>query len=138
MATDLATVAPETLLLFDRADDDAIVARIRGAALQEYVYSFKQGGQMIYGLGIDGAEACKRELAKVSELLTEDAHALFPKSAEEDERAVLISSIKAIIRDDHIPVERVKKLKLTFLGDQDGDPQKADVAALRALRDHLR
>ena len=63
---------PEPYLLFDRADDEGIIARIRGAALKRYVYHFKQGGQEIYGLGIDGAEACKRELARTGEVLEED------------------------------------------------------------------
>ena len=49
--------SPETYLLFDRADDESVIARIRGASLKAYVYHFKQGGQEIYGLGIDGAEA---------------------------------------------------------------------------------
>lgn len=62
----------EPYLLFDRADDEGIIARIRGAALKRYVYHFKQGGQEIYGLGIDGAEACKRELARAGEVLEED------------------------------------------------------------------
>lgn len=63
---------PEPYLLFDRADDEGIIARVRGAALKRYVYHFKQGGQEIYGLGIDGAEACKRELARTGEVLEED------------------------------------------------------------------
>jgi hypothetical protein len=255
MSTDLATkptvpAAPEAYLLFDRADDDAVLARIRGSALDACVYHFKQGGQELYGLGIDGAEECKREMARQGEVIEEDdvqieretpdalflkarasrwavtvkgetpirvkldtaigvkrqslimrrrdgteetnphyweqgcakamrnailrltpqalqqkvidafkargkvrevrmdpdtaeamveeAHQLFPHTPEEDERATLIGTIKAIIADHQIPEERVKKLKLAWLGDQDADPRRCDVAALRAFKDHLR
>jgi hypothetical protein len=74
---------PETLMLFDRADDAAIANRLtRGAILREYVYAFKQSGQMIYGLGVDGAEACKRELAKTGEVIREDDIVLMKEDAE--------------------------------------------------------
>lgn len=73
MTDKLATVAPsEAYLLFDRQDDAAIIARIKGQALKEYVYSFPVGGKKVYGLGIDGAEACKRELARSGEVIEED------------------------------------------------------------------
>lgn len=68
----VAKIATEAFLLFDRQDDQAVLARIRGAALKEYVYGFKQAGQMIYGLGVDGAQACKRELARMGEVIEED------------------------------------------------------------------
>lgn len=69
---ELARVSPETLLLFDRADDEQIVMRIHGAALKECVYTFKQAGQDIYGLSVDGIEECKRELAKTGEVIRVD------------------------------------------------------------------
>ena len=69
--------------------------------------------------------------------MVEEAHGLFPKSPEEEERLALIPTIRAIIRDDHIPEAKVKKLKEVWLGSAEADPMKADVAALRALRDHL-
>jgi hypothetical protein len=62
----------EMFALFDRQDDTAVIARIRGAALKEYVYAFRQGGKWIYGLGVDGAEACKREMARLGEVIRED------------------------------------------------------------------
>ena len=73
---------PETLMLFDRQDDTQIAQRLRGTVLKEYVYAFKQMGQMIYGLGIDGAEACKRELAKVGEVIREDEITIMYQDAE--------------------------------------------------------
>lgn len=75
-------------LLFDRADDQAIIARIRGQALQAYVYSFRQDGTDIFGLGIDGAEACKRELARSGEVIEEEDIALI----QEDEGAGYFSA----------------------------------------------
>lgn len=73
---------PETLMLFDRQDDTQIANRLRGIVLKEFVYGFKQGGQMIYGLGVDGAEACKRELAKVGEVIREDEITIMYQDAE--------------------------------------------------------
>jgi hypothetical protein len=70
--TALAKASPDVFLMFDRADDARIIARIRGEAIKECVYAFRQGGQMIYGLGVDGAEECKRELAKRGEVIRED------------------------------------------------------------------
>lgn len=58
-------------LLFDRADDEAIVQKLKGQIASAYVYHFKQQGQDIYGLGVDGAEACKRELARSGEVIEE-------------------------------------------------------------------
>lgn len=68
----LAKASPEAFLMFDRADDEAILARMRGAALKEMVYSFPQGHDSIYGLSVEGADECKRELAKTGEVIRED------------------------------------------------------------------
>src|SRR5262245_57447490 len=68
----MTKASSEVFLMFDRADDQRIVARIRGEAIRECVYAFRQGGQMIYGLGVDGAEECKRELARRGEIIRED------------------------------------------------------------------
>ena len=59
-------------VLFDRADDDAILAKLKGAVLESIVYCFKQQDKKVYGLGIDGAEACKRELAREGEVIEEE------------------------------------------------------------------
>jgi len=69
---DAMAIPTEAFLLFDRQDDTAVIARIQGAALKEMVYAFRQGGKMLYGLGIDGAEECKRELARMGEVIRED------------------------------------------------------------------
>ena len=73
---------PEALQLFDRADDVQIANQLKGVVLKEYVYAFKQAGQMIYGLGVDGAEACKRELAKTGEVIREDDIQLMHQDTE--------------------------------------------------------
>lgn len=75
-------IPTEAFLLFDKRDDLAVVARLRGAVIKEYVYAFKQGGQMIYGLGVDGAEACKRELARMGEVIREDDVELIREDTE--------------------------------------------------------
>jgi hypothetical protein len=71
MSTGIA-IPQEAFLLFDRADDAALIARIQGAALKEYVYHFRSSGQDVYGLSVDGYEECKRELAKTGEVIEEE------------------------------------------------------------------
>jgi hypothetical protein len=68
----ITKASPEAFLMFDRADDEAILARMRGAALKEMVYSFPQGRDSIYGISVEGADECKRELAKTGEVIRED------------------------------------------------------------------
>ena len=75
-------------VLFDRADDEMIIAKLRGEVAKNLVYCFKQQGQMIYGLGIDGAEACKRELAKHGEVIEEES----VEVVKEDNYQVLVEA----------------------------------------------
>jgi hypothetical protein len=82
MKPEALAIPTEAFLLFDKQDDLAVVARLRGAVLKEYVYAFRQGGQMIYGLGVDGAEACKRELARMGEVIREDEIDLIREDTE--------------------------------------------------------
>ena len=71
--TNLAKPSPEAFLAFDRADDEAILARMRGEALREMVYDFPDGrGGHTYGLSVAGADECKRELAKIGEVIREE------------------------------------------------------------------
>lgn len=64
--------SPEAFVMFDRADDDAVLARMRGAALKEMVYDFPQGAGHVYGLSVEGADECRREMAKVGEVIREN------------------------------------------------------------------
>jgi hypothetical protein len=79
----LAKASPEAFLMFDRADDEAILARMRGAALKEMVYSFPQGRDSIYGLSVEGADECKRELAKLGEVIREEDARIESETADE-------------------------------------------------------
>lgn len=79
----LAKASPDAFLLFDRQDDAAVIARIQGAALREMVYAFKQRGATIYGLGIDGAEECKRELARMGEVIRMDEVEIMRETPDE-------------------------------------------------------
>jgi hypothetical protein len=81
--TTLAKASPEAFLLFDRQDDAAVIARIQGAALREMVYAFQQRGATIYGLGIDGAEECKRELARMGEVIRMDEVEIMRETPDE-------------------------------------------------------
>lgn len=66
-------VGSNPYLLFDHADDEAIIAKLKGAVVSAYVYKFEQQGKPVYGLGVDGAEACKRELARNGEIIEEES-----------------------------------------------------------------
>lgn len=80
--TAIVKPSQEAFMLFDRQDDAQIANRLKGLMLREFVYAFKQQGQMIYGLGVDGAEACKRELAKIGEVIRVDDVILMHQDAE--------------------------------------------------------
>src|SRR5262245_66398670 len=70
-------------LLFDAADDAAILSRIKGEAIDVYTYSFTMDGRTIYGLSVEGAEACKRELARGGEVIEEESFDVIFQDAEE-------------------------------------------------------
>lgn len=56
-----AVVVIESPEQLNSADDDAIVAMMTGQAIQEYVYSFRQGGKTVEGLTLAGInEAANR------------------------------------------------------------------------------
>lgn len=47
--------------VIDEVDDNAIVDMMTGQAIQDYVYSFNQGGRVVEGLPLSGInEAAKR------------------------------------------------------------------------------
>ena len=49
--------------VIERLDDKALIAEIRGKALQAYVYQFFKDGKPIRGLSVKGVEAACREMA---------------------------------------------------------------------------
>lgn len=67
----MVKASPEAFIMFDRADDEAILARMRGAALKEMVYAFPAGRESVYGLSVEGADECRREMAKQGEVIRE-------------------------------------------------------------------
>lgn len=74
---------PETLQLFDREDDAAIIAKLEGQVVENYVYSCQQANGIVYGIGVNGAEACKRELAMTGEVIEEDEIRIESENVEE-------------------------------------------------------
>ena len=70
----LATVDQDVFVAFDRLDDDQIIAEMKGAALQAYVYEFEQNGQKVRGLSKAGTDDASRIMAtKYGEALREEA-----------------------------------------------------------------
>lgn len=65
---ELVPVDKPTYDVVEQADDDAIIAMMTGQAIQEYVYSFKQGGKEVQGLTLAGInEAANRRGGIVAE-----------------------------------------------------------------------
>jgi len=59
----LATVDQDVYLVFDRLDDQQIVAEMKGATLTEYVYEFTSGGKTVRGLSKAGTDDATRFMA---------------------------------------------------------------------------
>jgi hypothetical protein len=107
--TAIAKPPVDAFLLFDRADDSAVIARIQGQALKECVYAFKQAGQMIYGLSVDGADECKRELARSGEVIREDEITIL---REDPERAYFVArASRWAIAPDKSPIQLDTKIE---------------------------
>src|SRR5690242_11164339 len=59
-------LSPQVFLEFDRADDDQIMAEIRGGVVEEYVYEFQQGGQTVTGLSLAGVMAVAQSMGGIT------------------------------------------------------------------------
>ena len=44
-----------------RLDDRSIIAAMQGAAIEDYVYSFRQGGKVVEGLTLEGINECANQ-----------------------------------------------------------------------------
>lgn len=58
-------------LLFDKLDDEQILAEMQGAHIKSLVYSYTQGGQLVEGLSKAGVDAVVREMAARGEVIRE-------------------------------------------------------------------
>jgi hypothetical protein len=56
----------ELFLDFDRRDDDQIMAELRGEAVEQYVYSFNQGGSTVTGLSLAGVMAVAQSMGGIT------------------------------------------------------------------------
>jgi hypothetical protein len=56
----------ELFLDFDRRDDDQIMAELRGEAVEQYVYSFNQGGSAVTGLSLAGVMAVAQSMGGIT------------------------------------------------------------------------
>ena len=81
----------EVFVEFERADEDQIVATMQGAALEEYVYSFDQGGTTVTGLSWVGTREAARHQGGI--------HISEPKITETDETFTVMVSAHDRIRD---------------------------------------
>lgn len=62
-STALVPVDANVFLAFDRLDDMQIVAEMKGACLEQYVYRFSEGGQTVVGLSKKGTDDATRLMA---------------------------------------------------------------------------
>lgn len=56
----------ELFLDFERSDDQAIMAELQGAIVEEYVYSFKQGQATVMGLSLPGVMAVAQQMGGIT------------------------------------------------------------------------
>lgn len=100
----LATIDPNIFLTFDRLDDDQIIAEMKGAALQDYVYEFTEGGQTVRGLSKTGTDDASRIMAvKYGEALREVDVTL--EFQDEDAAYFKAKVARYVIRDDGTALE---------------------------------
>ena len=69
--TALATTDQGVFQAMDRLDDEQIIAELKGAVLQEYVYEFQSGGKTVRGLSKSGTDDAARHMARQGEVLRE-------------------------------------------------------------------
>ena len=100
----VARAEPNVFLAFDRLDDDQIVAEMKGAALNEYVYEFTEGGQTVRGLSKVGTDDAARIMAvKYGEALREVDCWL---ERDDDEAGYFKAKVaRFIIKDDGTAIE---------------------------------
>jgi len=56
---------PDVFVEMDRLDEEQILRSLQGGAIEEYVYSFSQGGQTVVGLSWTGARELARSLTGI-------------------------------------------------------------------------
>lgn len=93
-----ARPSPDAFLLFDRADDEQILARMQGAIIKDLVYAFPQGRDVVHGISVAGADECKRELAKTGEVIREE-EAKIESETPDEARFVARASRWAVFLD---------------------------------------
>jgi hypothetical protein len=135
---------PETLQLFDREDDAAVIAKLEGQVVEEYVYSFSQPNGTVYGIGINGAEACKRELAMTGEIIEEDDVKIESETLEEarfqakcSRWAVRKTDGLRIRLDSAIGLKRQPKFTTRRNGSQEANPHWYEQGGSKATRNAI-
>lgn len=137
----MVKASPEAFVAFDRADDDAILARMRGAALKEMVYSFPQGRETIYGLSVEGADEAKRELAKLGEVIREEEARIESETPDEarfvakaTRYAVFFDGRPEIKLDSALEFKRQEKYATTKKGETYFDDSWYEKGGSKAMR----
>jgi hypothetical protein len=56
----------DMFLDFERQDNDSIIAELRGEIIEEYAYSFTQGGQTVVGLSLPGVMSVAQQMGGIT------------------------------------------------------------------------
>ncbi len=59
-------LSSDLFIEFERKDEQQIMAEIQGAAIEEFIYEFKQGGQTVTGLSLSGVMAVAQNLGGIT------------------------------------------------------------------------
>lgn len=137
----LAKASPDAFLLFDREDDQQILARMQGAALREMVYAFPQGRDTIHGISVAGADECKRELARMGEVIREDDCRIESETPDEarfvakaSRWSVSLDGRPQVMLDTSVEFKRQEKYITFRSGDQGPDDSWYEKGASKAMR----
>ena len=96
-AEERAVILWQPLSIFERLDDAAILAELRGQALKAYVYRFKAEGRTITGLSKRGVDAAVSEMARKGEVIRELDITLH---WEEEAVAVIVKAGRFVVSSD--------------------------------------
>jgi len=137
----LVKADPTAFLLFDREDDQQILARMQGAALKEMVYAFPQGRDTIHGISVSGADECKRELARMGEVIREDDCRIESETPDEarfvakaSRWSVALDGRPAVMLDTSVEFKRQEKFITFRNGSQGPDDSWYEKGASKAMR----
>jgi len=129
----------KALVIFDRLDNDVIIAQLQGRSVTTWAYTFQQEGKKLSGLSVTGIEECSRLAAMRGEALRvltfrleDQGEAYF--AMVECGRFAVREGGEAVLLDTALGTKREMKVKVRRSGGYYTDGNAADVAMSKAAR----